>query len=386
MELSSSETASWLVESLRCGVIAIDRDGGVTAWNDDVREILAAPADPTQTVLGRDCRDLLSEHPKVASLLLGALDGRDRPARAEIALELAGEARRTVGYTLGAVRDESGEVQGALLLFRDLTPFERSDERERLRGRLAALGEMAAGMAHEIRNPLAGMEVLAGLLRRRLGDRPAERELVDELLGELRAVERVVKQGIDFVRPVETTRELADPVRLLEEALSRASSRLPFEGSIERCYAPDVPKIQVDPDRLRTVLTDLIVNAIEAAGEVPVGRAQRLRLSASMQPVHVPMPLVRPSSASDDNRLALEPAQCELVLGVADSGSGVPEELRERIFYPFFTTKQSGLGVGLATAQKIVAGHGGVLEHQPGPCGGSVFLVRLPVAGAGAEG
>jgi signal transduction histidine kinase len=259
------------------------------------------------------------------------------------------------------IRDARGAVAGAVLQFRDLTPYERNAEQERLRERLAALGEMAAGLAHEIRNPLAGMEILTGLLRRRLSERPEEIALVNELSAEIRRVAQTVTDSLEFVRPVSLRSEPVDPVEVLEESLARARSRVPFDVDVRRDYAETLPPLRADGERLEGVLTNLIVNAFEAmhgAGSTPARVSLGLRVESA-----------EPYFADE----------FELVFSVADTGPGIPDELRERIFYPFFTTKQRGSGVGLAQAQKIVAGHGGRLELESEVGNGAIFRVRLPL-------
>jgi signal transduction histidine kinase len=311
---------------------------------------------------------VLAGEPAVVERLLATLAGVEAPGRAELAL--AGRPGRpgpTIGFTAAAVRDEAGAVRGAVMQFRDLTPYERSAEQERLRDRLAALGEMAAGFAHEIRNPLAGMEILTGLLRRRLAQRPEELALVNELAAELHRVAQTVTDSLEFVRPVALRREAVDPVELLEESLARARSRVPFAVEVQRDYAETPPALPADGERLEGVLTNLIVNAFEAmlgAGSDPARVSLGVRIDAT-----------EPSWG--------EPVR-ELVFTVADTGPGIPDELHERVFYPFFTTKQRGSGVGLAQAQKIVAGHGGRLELESEAGQGATFRVRLPLAASEA--
>ena len=368
MPAPDARYAGWLVGSIRSGLVAIDERGALAALNEAAHRLLGCPGSGPAELLGRHCREVLAGEPAVVECLLATLGGVELPGRAE--LTLAGRPGRpgpTIGYTAAAVRDESGVVRGALMQFRDLTPYERSAEQERLRDRLAALGEMAAGLAHEIRNPLAGMEILTGLLRRRLADQPEELALVNELAAEIRRAAETVTASLEFVRPVVLRCEEVDPIALLEESLARARSRVPFDGEVERDYAETLPVLRADGERLECVLTNLMVNAMEAM-ENAKSDPRRLRLGVCVE-----------RSEDVDAGTLREP---ELVFTVADSGPGIPEELRERVFYPFFTTKQEGSGVGLAQAQKIVAGHGGRIELASGP-GGAVFRVRLPLAPEG---
>jgi signal transduction histidine kinase len=368
--LQDPEFARWLVGSIRSGLIAIDASGAVAALNAEAHRILRCALPSPADAIGVDCRSALAPQAGVARLLLEALDGRERPSRAELVLDHRdGRPQLTIGYTLGAVRDGAGCVRGAVLQFRDLTPYERSAEQERLRERLAALGEMAAGLAHEIRNPLAGMEVTAGLLARRVRGSPEQAALVDELRAELRRLAATVTDCLEFVRPVALRQEPVDPVAVLEQSLARARSRVAFAGAVERAYADAPPALRGDAEALLAVLTNLIVNAFEAM-EGASAASQRVRLELEV-------------GADAEAGGGRRPAR-ELVFTVADSGPGIPDELHERIFYPFFTTKQRGSGVGLAHAQKVVAGHGGRLELESAAGHGATFRVRLPLPPAGA--
>ena len=382
MQAAAHRFEEWILGSLTSGIVAIDGDGRLVTFNAGAQRILGCQPGESASALGRDCREVLREQPTVARLLLDTLDGRSPLSRAELVLDGdAGRLASTIGFTLAPVRDGDGCVRGAAMLFRDLTPFERGDEQERLRERLAALGQMAAGMAHEIRNPLASMEVLAGLLKRRLEDRPEALALLVQLMGELRVVADSVSASLEFVRPVALARCPVDPRELVEDSLRTAIQRMPFAGAIERCYAPDLPALHADPELLRGVVTNLIVNAFEAMN----GQARPPRLALGVHS-RVSDPPTRSVRVGADGRApGREPRPVrEVVISVSDVGPGVAEELREKIFYPFFTTKERGSGVGLALAQKVVASHGGVLELESARGAGATFRVRLPAAGGDA--
>jgi signal transduction histidine kinase len=359
------------------GIAAIDCHGTIVTFNAGARRILGCEDLPGERAIGRHCRDVLASQPGVVRLLLEALERKGPLSRAELPLE-GGAAARAIGFTLCPVRDGADRLRGAAMIFRDLAPIERGDEQERLRERLAALGQMAAGLAHQIRNPLAGMEVLVGLLRRRLADRPETQELVDELALELRAVAATVSASLAFVRPAAPHPVRVDPAGLLEEALATALARVPFAGAIERRIEPRLPPLDADADQLRAVLVDLVVNALEAMAD---GRGSRLAVSVRARDAD---PESTPVRVGADGTPRVTFAAREIVFEVADDGPGVPPELREKIFYPFFTTKQRGSGVGLAMAQKIAVAHGGSLELDAGAARGCALVVRLPAAGAPA--
>ena len=360
------------------GVVAIDARGEVVMLNPGAQRILGCPEGEPSDAFGKPCLEVLRLQPTVARLLLETLDGRAALSRVELVLESArGELESTIGFTLTPVRNPEGEVCGAAIIFRDLTPFERMDEQKRLHERLAALGQMAAGLAHEIRNPLAGMEIVAGLLERRLAHRDEECSLVTQLQSEIRSLERTVECCLEFVRPISPERGPVDLEDLVNEALDTALKRSSFSGVIERVFDEELPQLNADVDQLRAVVTNLILNALEAMGGE--GEDGEKRLVLGLNHVVVP-PVERPVRVGADGRVAPGAvARQEVVITVSDTGPGVSNELKEKIFYPFFTTKQSGSGVGLAAAQKIVAGHGGVLELDSGTGRGCSFRVHRPI-------
>jgi signal transduction histidine kinase len=357
--------AARLLGSLASGVVGVDTRGRVVLLNAGAQRLLGCPEGSLRDALGRDCRRVFASEPAIARLLLKAARGQHEASRAELALrgDRYGE-KGTIGLSLFPVHGEGGRRVGAAVLFRDLTPIERSEEQERLQGRLAALGQMAAGLAHELRNPLASLEVLAGLLRRRLPD-GEERALVDELLGQLRDLSRIVSTSLDFVRPSTPRRSLAEPAALFEAALARALAP-DADVSLERRFEP-VPMAALDEELVIVALTNLIANAVQAmAGSPP----ERRRLVAGL--------------ACRDVGDAEKPAR-ELVFAVTDTGPGIPPELRDRIFYPFFTTRERGSGIGLATVQKVAGSHGGSVELDTRVGEGSTFRIRLPIEESGEE-
>jgi signal transduction histidine kinase len=282
-----------------------------------------------------------------------------------------------IGLTITAVRDQAENVVGASVVFRDLDLVERLEEAARLRERLAALGEMAAGLAHEIRNPLAGLKVTTELLARRVGADAEAAELIREMSDEIGAVEGTVDAALAFVKPVPVALRSLDLVEVLEDAYTRVSARVPFAGTVQRFYETPAPHVTGDPDQLRSVFANLLENACESMSEL------RERGVLQLEVVTVPVDRSEQilSARSGVPQAAMRGGR-EVWVTVADSGPGIAPELRQKVFYPFFTTRESGSGVGLATAQKIVAAHGGALELIDAPIRGAAFRVRLAVGGA----
>ncbi len=160
-----------LVGGMRCGVLTVNRYGCLMLLNDPAVHILEIPK---PLAPGLPVGAVLARHPQLARLLRESFQMSSLPNRAEIDLQFDDDRRKTLGLTLSMVPDKDGEVRGAAVFFKDLTHVEHKEEQERLKDRLAALGQMAASLAHEIRNPLASIEVTCSLLKRRLSDRPEE--------------------------------------------------------------------------------------------------------------------------------------------------------------------------------------------------------------------
>jgi signal transduction histidine kinase len=240
---------------------------------------------------------------------------------------------------------------------------QRAQDALRRRDRLAAMGELASTVAHEVRNPLNAIAMSAKRLKREflgvLPESDPERAELDELLGvvanESGRIDRIVRQFLDFARPPQLAPRDVDLAALLAEVAASLQARAAQQAVALEVTRADAGLARVDADRLREVLDNLVRNALEAT---PAGG--RVTLAARREPGgHV--------------------------LEVSDTGAGIPPETLPRIFDLYFTTKPDGTGVGLAVAQQIVAAHGGTIEVDSQPGRGTRMTVRLPQQGREAE-
>lgn len=364
-----------LIEGMRCGILVIGREGEVVTINEHARTILELPHLPDR---GASVDAALADHPQLAQILRESFSMSLLPNRAEIDLKCRSNNGKTIGFTLSLVPSDDGAPIGAALFFKDLTHVEHKEEQERLKDRLAALGQMAANLAHEIRNPLAAIEVSCSLLKRKVGGGASERELLDKIIAEVRRLNRTITSSLEFVRPLSPS--LA-PMRLadvLDEALAVAVSRRGKPGiRIERSSGADAGTFAMDAGQVRQVFENLFLNAMEAMGETGT---LKVGVSISAAPA-APMTPYRPGGASDPQGRFDSYA----VVRVQDSGPGIRPEHLEKLFYPFFTTKPNGSGVGLSMAKKIVDSHRGVIDVVTEPGQGTVFTVRLPRIGGSVE-
>src|SRR6185436_15922027 len=216
-----------MVWNLRNGVVAITRDGRVAVMNDIAYRILGLK--PRARDIGRHFSEVLKDIPDVSRMVAGAFELSHLPNRAELRLKHTG---KVIGYTLSHVRDARGRDVGATLFFKDLTRVEQLEERERLRDRLAALGEMAAAIAHEVKNPLAGIEVMAGLLKRQLPESPDAQTILADIIKEAKMANRIVQEVRAFVRPIRLQVENISVVDVIRDAIAMAESHS-LKGSVD---------------------------------------------------------------------------------------------------------------------------------------------------------
>src|SRR6188768_304692 len=341
-----------IVSGMRNGVLAITRDGRLAIINDEAYRIFGVDARADD--LGQPLTHVLRDHPDVVRVLTSAFELHHLPTRVEMRIKPTG---KVIGYTLALIRNDEGTIVGTAMFFRDLTRVEQLEERERLRDRLAAVGEMAAAIAHEVKNPLAGIEVMAGLLRRRMTDPDAQTVLTD-IISEAKMANAIVQEVLDFVRPIRLLVERTAVEAAVHGAIQLAEQKA-HRGSVEVAVtvAPGLPQIQADQYQLMQVFTNLLMNAYEAmngTGRVTISAA-RIRL--------------------EDGADGRDAVQVE----IADDGPGIAQDVAERVFDPFFTTKPQGSGLGLAIVRKIVDAHDGRIDLRTTPGRGTTIRMTLPV-------
>jgi signal transduction histidine kinase len=346
---------------MRNGVIAIRRDGTVALMNDEAYRIFGLSRRSDD--IGRPLTVLLRGRPDIIRVLAGSFELCHLPNRAELRLK---DIDRVIGYTLSKVRDDLGQTIGAVMFFKDLTQVEQLEERERLRDRLASLGEMAAGIAHELKNPLAGIEVMAGLLRRQVPDSKDAQSLLADIISEAKLANAIVVEMLEFVRPIRLQVERTDIADVLHQAVTLAETKARRgDISVTVDLAAGLPTIEGDAHQLCQVFTNLLTNAFEALegrGAITIVSTLGVMDAAFAREPQAPIPTV--------------------VIDVSDNGRGIPADLTDRIFNPFFTTKPQGSGLGLAIVRKIVDAHDGRIDLNTSPEIGTRFRITLPLASA----
>jgi two-component system, NtrC family, sensor histidine kinase PilS len=330
-----------IVQSLTSGVLTLDASGRITFLNHAGE---AMTGFTPELVAGRPATELFADF--------------ERTPRGEREWVNRRGDRLRLGYSVFPLRAPAGKEIGSAVIFQDLTQVRELEEQVQRSERLADLGRLAAGLAHELRNPLASMSGSLELLRANASLADEDRRLMDIVLREAERLGHLVTDFLSFARPAPPRPLAVDLAEVAEDALRVfVHDRLAAGVDVQRALEP--ARAACDPDQLRQVLWNLLANAAQACGEAGA-----------------PRHTIRVSSGREGGAAFLE---------VADDGPGIAESELARIFLPFHTTKPEGTGLGLATVHRIVDGHGGTVAVDSAPGRGARFRVRLPAADIGAK-
>lgn len=331
-----------LISRLPVGIIATDKADAIKTMNQAAASITGI--DPA-TAIGRTPDAVLPE--TIASLFRG----NDTPATSDLTIERQSDQAREISAASVPVIDAEGENRGHVLLLHDLTNLKTLERQLRRHDRLIALGKMAAGVAHEVRNPLSSIKGFATLLAGHFPTDSEEGKTAGLLVREVDRLNRAITELLDYTRPLPLKKVPTDLAALAADALSLMKPEATSLGVI--CFIDTAQGdwiLEVDPDRMRQVLLNLYLNALQA---MPTGGT----LTVAVGP------------GSTSGRLALS---------VIDSGCGIAPENLERTLDPYFTTKAEGTGLGLAIVAKIIDEHNGTITVTSRLGEGTTMTVELP--------
>ncbi len=332
--------AAVLIEHLPLGLLAFDREGNLATANREAARILQG--DPA----GRGGDTAGSLLPEGLANFLTAAQAASAPQDAVITLR---EPFNLTLETISAPLQDEGGLRGNILLFRDITELERlRDEVARSR-RLVSLGNLAAGVAHEIRNPLSSIKGFATYFRERLADSPPDVETAEVMIREVDRLNRVINELLEFARPRPPGMRSLNVSEVIGQAKEMMASLAKKKGIALNFQLPQEDLIiEGDPDQLKQVIWNLYLNALEATE--PAGRIEVIL-------------------KAENDRIGIT---------VADTGKGISGQDLPHLFDPYFTTKAAGVGLGLAIVHRIVEAHRGEIRAENRPEGGASFKVLLP--------
>lgn len=356
--------ANNLLKNMKSALVVVDTEGEILLLNESAGRILGV--ERVSEAVGRNCRDVFRSFPYLSDLLLASFRIHTLPDRAELEIEgRPSKDRKTIGYTMSPIFSDRQERLGTALFFKDLTEVELEETQEKIKDRLVSLGEMAAWLAHEIRNPLAGIEVSADILLKGETD-PQKSEAARDILDEVKRLNRIIMQTLDFVRPRPVNLQECNINDILEWCLGEfLADREDIQ--VEKSLA-GVEEVLLDDTQMAQAIGNIIKNCCEAMRD-----GGKLILRSYTVPSesagHVPEAFSDHVIRRDRN----------IVVEIEDTGEGMAEDVMDKIFTPFFTTKSGGTGIGMPMAQKVITEHWGFLDVESWPGRGTRFKAILPM-------
>jgi len=349
-----------LLESLEDGLLAFDLSGCIRFLNPSAQEMLGLSK---RQAIGHSAEEIFPNQSNLLRLIAEVREhGRHIASHENFEISQEYGSPLKVGASVSPLLTSSGETEGSILVLRDQSRIAELEEAMKRADRLAMLGTLAAGLAHEIKNPLGGIKGAAQLMRHELNINSPLQEYTDVMVREVERIKVIIEQLLNLGDPQQARitnvnlGRLLDDILLLQKEAHRDRS-VNFKLKLD----PSIPPIPGDENLLTQLFLNLIKNAAEAVdndGTVEV--ISRVTSRYQINP-------------GDDKPVPL------IVVEITDNGQGIPEEQLEQIFTPFYTTKTAGSGLGLATCQKIVEEHLGFIQVRSKGDEGTTFSVHLPL-------
>jgi two-component system sensor histidine kinase PilS (NtrC family) len=338
-----------ILRSVGSGILTIDLQGNITSWNPSAELITGYSYDEIrkrwQEIFGNGIKELF-DHTDSLKERSYRLNGKIVKKNNTIAL---------LGMTASLLKDDKNTVRGIILTFQDITKMVEMEEHMRRQERLATVGSLAAGIAHEIRNPLASLSGSIQLLQGELELRGDDKRLMDIVVHETDRLNSIITDFLDYARPKNTQAERIALGPTVDETVMLLKNSKKFNQDIViTCDIDPGIRLSGDAQRMRQVFWNLLINACQA---MPDGGV--ITISATVSP-------------AVDGR-----AWCQII--ITDTGLGIARESRDKIFDPFFTTKTGGTGLGLAIVYRIIEDHEGAISVDSEAGKWTRFTIRLPL-------
>jgi PAS domain S-box-containing protein len=351
-----------IIQSISSGLILVDNRGKITYINRAAESILGYAS---EEVIGHSFRTLHLQEKR-------NLIGIPFDHTGDIDTRREGNIRRKdgvdipTGFTISDHLDICGNKVGEIVIFRDLTNVYRMQEEILRVDRLVSLGEISSGIAHEIRNPLAGIKTTAQAMGEEMDENDSKREYLNRITKEIDRLNDLLKMFFSFAKPQKPNLVFCNIRDMVSEIMPLLVKDLTDRGVtfVER-YDPSLPKVKVDLNQMHQVFLNLFLNAIQA---MPNGG--QLHIEAE------PVPSKVPGRSHPDYVNVM----------ISDTGQGIPPSILSKIFDPFFTTKAKGVGLGLSICYQIIKKHGGTIRAESLEGRGTAFFITLPLLNGWTEG
>ncbi|MBN1348240.1 GHKL domain-containing protein [candidate division KSB1 bacterium] len=337
--------SSNILEHMADAVIAIDRNYQVTIFNHAASQLVKLSTD---AVINKPLDPELRQ--VIYPLVLAIDDGRTIHDQ-EIPIHY-NEQRLITSISTSVLKNERGEAESAFAVIKDLTEKQHLVETLQRQEKLTAMGQLASGVAHEIRNPLNAIGMISQRLNKEFvptADADEYRELTETVVTEVRRINDIIQQFLTFARPSKLTISQVNLSELLESTITLVSIPAQKKHIQIISHLNPIPQLALDHDKMKQVFLNLLQNAIEA-----IEKDGRIHIQTAMNEKH------------------------EVVVEIADSGRGIPKEILSKIFNLYFTTKPGGTGLGLSLVHQIISQHDGHIEVESEPGSGTRFVIYLP--------
>lgn len=365
-----TEFLNSILNSLSSGVMAVDKSGRISHMNPAARKILGLEERKDQA--GRLCYDEIIkaiENPAcsaIETIRTGETFDND-----EKKVETLYGTTLTLSVSTSLLRNRGGEIVGAVELFRDVSKIKRMEEQLSQMKILASLGEMAASIAHEVRNPLVGIGGFASLLARDLDDDPSKREMAKKIVEGVESINSTIQTLLDFARREKVQKSTVDLNAYLDIILDNFIDECGEHGlknRINRAFTVEANmRVELDRRLFKQAIYNLMKNGLEAGGE-----GSEIRITTGR------LPLVK-AQKDYRNRLELSGTETLAEIMIEDNGSGISKDDIDKLFSPFYSTKENGIGLGLSIAWKIIKAHGGDISAVSKAGQGTRFSIVLPL-------
>jgi two-component system sensor histidine kinase HydH len=335
-----------VVENMPIGLLATDTDKRIVSFNQNAEWVLQLTA---HEVLGKKADQVL---PRQLECLTDELESEEEIIEREIECPIAEGKKIPMDVSVSKLEDDEGTSLGHIILFRDLTEIQDLKREVERTQRLASLGRLAAGIAHEIRNPLSSIKGFATYFRERYKDIPEDQKTAEIMVQEVERLNRVIGQLLEFARPMSIRKKSTSIQSVIQHSLKMIEKDARAKGTnIKMNLSSEIEEVSVDADRMNQVFLNLYLNGIEAMEEGGT-------LTVELYP---------------------DEGGKQIKISVSDTGAGINKEDLVHIFDPYFTTKQSGTGLGLAIVHKIIESHKGEVKVESEPDKGTTVTINLPV-------
>ena len=344
-----------IIQSIGSGIIITGIHDTVTYINKAGERILGYSKDE---LIGRSFGIFsLREKQSIVHSLLNNPDDLD--TRKEGWMRRKDKVEFPVGFTINNHLSVRGETLGKIVIFRDMTNVFKIQEEILRMDRLVSLGKLSSGIAHELRNPLAGIKTTAQALSEEMSKDDSRREYLNRITKEIDRLNDLLKTFFSFAKPQKLNLIDCSVKDVINEIIPFLFKEIADQGvRFVEAYHPQLPKIKVDKNQMYQVFLNLFLNAIQA---MPNGGELKIEVNPTV-------------SYSQDG-----PSQNFIKIVISDTGKGIPPNIIHRIFDPFFTTKPKGIGLGLSITYQIIKKHGGTIKVESKLEKGTSFIINLPV-------